>query len=94
MGRIIPVGFLRWGVFGCVTIVLCEIVFYVILKQLCTHLEVLLGMVVSIEHVEVGNEVFPIKMDVTLEVDIRQKFQISVHVKLHIADSGFVEKLH
>jgi hypothetical protein len=100
-GLIINIGCLLLFLLSCLRSLLerhgelGEVALYVFLKEFCTELEVLHGVIIGEERVKVGDEVFPVELHhLIIEIDLRKNLQVSVQVQGHINDRGFVKKLH
>lgn len=67
----------------------------VFLEEFAAEAEVLEEVVVAVDGVEVGDEVFAVEVDeVVVEVDLREGLDVGVHVQGDVRDRRLIEKLH
>lgn len=70
-----------------------KVILYVLLQELCPKGEIFHCVIICEESVEVSDEILSVELYFMVEVYLRQKFQVSVHVHLNICNSGFIKKL-
>ncbi len=67
----------------------------VFLKEFAAEGEVFEEVVVAVDGVEVGDEVFAVEVhEVVVKVDLREGLDVGVHVQGDVRDRRFIEKLH
>ena len=67
----------------------------VFLEELAAEGEVLEEVIVAVDGVEVGDEVFAVEVyEVVVEVDLREGLDVGVHVQRDVRDRCLIEKLH